>query len=1083
MKNSVFFKFLAIVLCAASLMGTIGGAAGVLALVEQDLYNKTIDEVIAAKAERYAAEFATQTAYRYADQVLGGCPEALNRSQGYNNILERNYTSYGYSILDAEGNVLESLNPELKSSVKTYSTPVTGQYMHLVSAQTESQAKEAAARKRWDSYSGWLTDNDGDLVPPEGISVHHVIFTDQEGHVLYEATSDGMTGSSTYFYRDYLLENGIVDTFSNFYDHMSSRTGFLYYNADRQLAYTSFLEEHENPFQMTVYGVMFFNGDRGFQFQSDNPEGIGTLSNESGCLVFTSFARLQEETVEETVPETVPETTAETQPEETVAETQAEETVAETEATEYIEETAPTEDTYEEESYSEDSGEYYEEGSEEDSGEYYEEGSEESAASDVPEEYSEEEWSEGSEEEWSEDSGEEEWTDDSGEEEWTEEPQETVPKETVPQETIPQETVPAASDYSHLTEPAEKRIYLEWLLSKNLITEKDLPTDLISDKDLRDWLVYNKLIRPEQTFPNKDEETSAAPAEPLLINGKPLESYQVNETEYHDPRTGERTVAKYVYLPMPELTVEVYVSPSAMRDATVYSILGLLQQYRAALLPIIGICLLLFALTAIYLCSAAGRSPKTEGIQARGINRMPLDLYLVLGCTIGCAVLALAFGGVPLLLGSDLVLGCSLAASAAFLVCLIFTGFCFAIAAQFKTGGGFWWRQTLSVRFIFLFMRYAEAFGIWVKEKAWPALLGFSKKAGQRSVKFLFFLHERTDKLIARTGSAMDRFFSLIPMTWQWLIGGLVIILFALLVNTGRILLILLGIFVPVAIVLYVTHCFGILSDSTKRMVKGNLNTKIEDKFMTGCFRDFATDLNELAGVANVAAQKQLKSERMKTELITNVSHDIKTPLTSIINYVDLLQKPHSAEEESQYLEVLDRQSQRLKKLVDDLMDMSKASTGNMAVEISYVDLVESVNQALGEFSGKLEYAQLYPVFRHSEDSVPVIADGKLVWRVLSNLLSNIVKYAMPRTRIYLDLTRMNGKVILSMKNISQDALNINAEELMERFVRGDVSRNTDGSGLGLNIAKSLMELQGGQLQMIVDGDLFKVTLIFPDGR
>ena len=263
-------------------------------------------------------------------------------------------------------------------------------------------------------------------------------------------------------------------------------------------------------------------------------------------------------------------------------------------------------------------------------------------------------------------------------------------------------------------------------------------------------------------------------------------------------------------------------------------------------------------------------------------------------------------------------------------------------------------------------------------------------------------------------------------------------------------------------------------------MGRGDLDTKVNDKLMVGCFRDFAGDLNDLADVAMVAAQKQLKSERMKTELITNVSHDIKTPLTSIINYVDLLQKPHTEEEEGQYLEVLDRQSQRLKKLVEDLMDMSKASTGNMTVEITRVDAVESVNQALGEFSDKLERARLYPVFRHADASAPMMADGKLVWRVLSNLLGNAVKYAMPGTRIYLDLNRVDGNVVISMKNISKDELNVDAEELMERFVRGDVSRNTEGSGLGLNIAKSLMELQKGQLQMLVDGDLFKVTLIFP---
>ena len=263
-------------------------------------------------------------------------------------------------------------------------------------------------------------------------------------------------------------------------------------------------------------------------------------------------------------------------------------------------------------------------------------------------------------------------------------------------------------------------------------------------------------------------------------------------------------------------------------------------------------------------------------------------------------------------------------------------------------------------------------------------------------------------------------------------------------------------------------------------MSKGNLSGKVDDKLMVGSFKDFADNLNNLADVAVVAAQKQLKSERMKTELITNVSHDIKTPLTSIINYVDLLQKPHTEEEGQQYLEVLDRQSQRLKKLVDDLMDMSKASTGNMSLEITRVDAVESVNQALGEFADKLDRALLSPVFRRPEGPVYMLADGKLVWRVLSNLLGNAVKYAHPGTRLYIDLQEMEGKVILSLKNISREELNLDAEELMERFVRGDASRNTEGRGLGLNIAKSLVELQKGQLQLLVDGDLFKVTLIFP---
>ena len=210
------------------------------------------------------------------------------------------------------------------------------------------------------------------------------------------------------------------------------------------------------------------------------------------------------------------------------------------------------------------------------------------------------------------------------------------------------------------------------------------------------------------------------------------------------------------------------------------------------------------------------------------------------------------------------------------------------------------------------------------------------------------------------------------------------------------------------------------------------------------------------------------------------MSHDIKTPLTSIINYVDLMQKPHSPQEGEMYLEVLSRQSLRLKKLVDDLMEMSKASTGNMTLEISRVDAAEAINQCLGEFADKLTLAQLIPVFRPPETPIAMMADGKLLWRVMSNLLSNAVKYALPGTRMYIDLARVGDRVVISMKNISREELNVSADELLERFVRGDASRNTDGSGLGLNIAQSLMELQQGQLQLLVDGDLFKVTLLFP---
>ena len=238
--------------------------------------------------------------------------------------------------------------------------------------------------------------------------------------------------------------------------------------------------------------------------------------------------------------------------------------------------------------------------------------------------------------------------------------------------------------------------------------------------------------------------------------------------------------------------------------------------------------------------------------------------------------------------------------------------------------------------------------------------------------------------------------------------------------------------------------------------------------------------MRQTSMVVVVAAEKQMKSERMKAELVTNVSHDIKTPLTSIINYVDLMKNADSQEEAQAYLEVLERQSLRLKKLIEDLMEMSKASTGNVTTQITQVNAAEAVHQALGEFADKLLAARLTSVVRLPEEPVSMQADGRLAWRVMGNLLSNAVKYAMPGTRLYVDVEKQENRVLISFKNISAEPLNISAEELMERFVRGDASRNTEGSGLGLNIAASLMEVQGGKMEVLVDGDLFKVTLFFP---
>ncbi|MBD5097370.1 MAG: hypothetical protein HDT40_10370 [Lachnospiraceae bacterium] len=269
------------------------------------------------------------------------------------------------------------------------------------------------------------------------------------------------------------------------------------------------------------------------------------------------------------------------------------------------------------------------------------------------------------------------------------------------------------------------------------------------------------------------------------------------------------------------------------------------------------------------------------------------------------------------------------------------------------------------------------------------------------------------------------------------------------------------------------------LKKAGNEIAKGNMDFEVDTKGMLGEFKAHGENLNSIRnGMAN-AVEESLKSERMKTELITNVSHDIKTPLTSIINYVDLLEKEKLDNEKAgEYIEVLDRQSARLKKLIQDLIDASKASTGNLDVTLEKTDVNVVINQALGEFQDKLAARDIKTIIKSDKEEYFVIADGRHLWRVMENLINNIVKYALEGSRVYIDVKEQDEYISVTFKNISKEELNISGDELMERFVRGDSSRNTEGSGLGLSIARSLMELQKGKMEIIVDGDLFKVVLL-----
>lgn len=271
------------------------------------------------------------------------------------------------------------------------------------------------------------------------------------------------------------------------------------------------------------------------------------------------------------------------------------------------------------------------------------------------------------------------------------------------------------------------------------------------------------------------------------------------------------------------------------------------------------------------------------------------------------------------------------------------------------------------------------------------------------------------------------------------------------------------------------------LQEGGRRIAEGDLSTPIDTRGMYGDFKEHAENINQAGiGIAH-AVDKQMRSERFKTELITNVSHDIKTPLTSIINYVDLIKKEEIHDEKlEEYINVLDRQSGRLKKLIEDLIEASKASTGNLSVNFENCDARVLLTQIVGEFEEKTAANQLEMIVESPDRPVNVRVDSRHIWRVFDNLLGNICKYAQPGTRVYITLVQKDQSAVICFKNISRYQLNISNEELLERFVRGDSSRNTEGSGLGLSIAQSLTELMNGKMELAVDGDLFKVTLTFP---
>lgn len=380
-----------------------------------------------------------------------------------------------------------------------------------------------------------------------------------------------------------------------------------------------------------------------------------------------------------------------------------------------------------------------------------------------------------------------------------------------------------------------------------------------------------------------------------------------------------------------------------------------------------------------------------------------------------------------------------------------------------------WCGMTLLIQVIFLYVFWRVQLRGWYRENVLYGML----------------------LLIKREGLAWVEVFKNLPVTWKFLllevglyvIEGATILLLTYLGKSPWILLAALGVLKLVLIPWIVRYGIALerVRRTTREFASGNLESHMEVSKLPRSLREIGENVNSLAGSISVAVEEKLKSERLKTELITNVSHDIKTPLTSIINFSDMIQKEKTENEKiTEFAEHLHKQSTRLKKLLEDLMEASKASTGNLEAHMEPCNVKVLLGQCLGEFEPRLLEKRLELVVNHGEEQLRIMADNRMLWRVFENLMNNICKYAQPDTRVYLSAKEVDGQALITFKNVSKYPLDIAPEELMERFVRGDLSRHTEGSGLGLAIVSSLMELQGGMLKLSTDGDLFKAILEFP---
>lgn len=497
-------------------------------------------------------------------------------------------------------------------------------------------------------------------------------------------------------------------------------------------------------------------------------------------------------------------------------------------------------------------------------------------------------------------------------------------------------------------------------------------------------------------------------------------------------------------------TVRLYLEPDLPvgdEYAQLHALIHVGYSLRYLIYPLGVLALVMFLSCLILLIAVSGRRPDTDELVPGPLHRIPFDVLL------GVTVLSLAFLGylMDAWYTGELV---KLMFCVAWVVLAVVAalGLTMSVSARIKDG------SLLKNTVVWIFLCWGFRLLRWIGR----GLLAFGRGVLSlcRSIPILW----RTALLVLGLGA-----FDLLVVAVAWDMPGLALIM------------VFLELVAVAALALYSAWVMRRLKQAGEALAGGRLSAQVDTKGMLWDFKCHGENLNRIGDGMSRAVEERLRSERMKAELITNVSHDIKTPLTSIISYADLIvNTPCESQEHREYAEVLTRKSLHLKRLLEDLVEISKANTGNLEIDLTPCDAGVLLTQVAGEFEEKCRAAELALVTAKPESPVQILADSRRIWRVFENLMSNACKYSLPGSRVYLTLQVQGGEAHLCIRNTSHAPLNVSPEELMERFVRGDASRTTEGNGLGLSIARSLTELQGGKMDLAIDGDLFKVTLRFP---